>query len=407
MKKHKWQWALIAISVIALIGLTGGCLTVTVPDESAPPPPASQEPATPPATPGGATDQPVIKSFTASPETITSGQSVTLRWDVSAATTVTIHPVVGTVSQSSSAQVSPTNTTTYILTARTGADSSTSSVTVTVTSSLTGRPDLIITDIQLTGTMVYYKIKNQGDVNAKPSRTYLYINGIKVGSDYVEPVAVGQEKTESFSNYQYTGMADSIVTVKICADVDDEIAESDEDNNCGVANWGLLFSYDFVKNAHLASWSSGAGELKLPLPSGNKKGAAFVRVNSIVMCTEQVRYGWIQGRFADYYTDRYRQLQSRKIVVPEKTKFTAKVSLTGEATAADGVRIALGYIDNTGSVVLFPKMDVHYGEEAKVYQIDLSDMASEKTEFVLRVEAKDSSKQLCLRWEKPKIIQEP
>lgn len=351
--------------------------------------------------------RPVINSFTASPETISSGQSVTLSWNVSGATTVTIQPMVGSVSASGAEQVSPTTTTTYTLTATHEGWSSKKSITVTVTSAVTGKPDLIITDIWLTGTMVYYKIKNQGDASAKPSRSYLYINGPKVASDYVEPLASGQERTQSFGQYNYARPAADIVTVKLCADVDNAVDEGDEGNNCGVVNWGLLFSYDFVKKAHLASWRSGAGELEWPMVAGDKKGAAFVRGNAVVTCPEQVSYGWIQGRFADFYTDEFRQPRSRLIEIPEKAKFSAKVGFQrGASPTAEG-RIALGFVDATGSVVLFPKMDVYNDGELHVYEIDLSDMAGEKTEFILWVEAKDPWEQGCLRWVEPKIIQEP
>ena len=64
--------------------------------------------------PGG---PPTVSSFTASPPFIDSGQGVTLSWQTSNATSVSISPGVGTVALSGNTSVSPTETTTYTLTA--------------------------------------------------------------------------------------------------------------------------------------------------------------------------------------------------------------------------------------------------------------------------------------------------
>lgn len=73
-----------------------------------------------------------INSFTASPATITLGESVTLSWDVSNAASVSINQGVGTKSPVSSVAVAPDVTTTYTLTATGGGSTATASVTVTV-----------------------------------------------------------------------------------------------------------------------------------------------------------------------------------------------------------------------------------------------------------------------------------
>jgi len=78
---------------------------------------------------------PVINSFTANPTTITSGSSSTLSWNVSNADSVNINNGVGTFpSLSGSQSVSPTTTTTYVLTAYGQTQNITSGITVTVSS---------------------------------------------------------------------------------------------------------------------------------------------------------------------------------------------------------------------------------------------------------------------------------
>ena len=74
---------------------------------------------------------PTIARFTAAPASITAGQSATLSWTVSGATTTSIDNGVGSVAGSSLA-VSPTTTTTYTLTASGAGGTVTASATVNV-----------------------------------------------------------------------------------------------------------------------------------------------------------------------------------------------------------------------------------------------------------------------------------
>lgn len=81
-------------------------------------------------TPSTAPTLPVIASFTASPSTITAGQSSTLSWGVTGATSVTLSGTSG--SATSPVTVTPGSTTTYTLTATNSAGSSTATAVVTV-----------------------------------------------------------------------------------------------------------------------------------------------------------------------------------------------------------------------------------------------------------------------------------
>jgi len=74
---------------------------------------------------------PVIASFTATPASITSGQSSTLQWSVQNSTSVSISSV-GTVAASGTSNVTPAATTVYTLTATNAAGSTTKTATVTV-----------------------------------------------------------------------------------------------------------------------------------------------------------------------------------------------------------------------------------------------------------------------------------
>jgi hypothetical protein len=83
---------------------------------------------------------PVINSFTANPPTITAGNSVTLSWNVLNATSVAISPGLGTFASSGTTLVSPTATTTYILTATNEAGNTTATAQVTVSEEYTPPP---------------------------------------------------------------------------------------------------------------------------------------------------------------------------------------------------------------------------------------------------------------------------
>ncbi|MBI5301091.1 MAG: hypothetical protein HY868_03065 [Chloroflexi bacterium] len=81
----------------------------------------------------GCSGAPNIASFSASPSTITAGNSTTLSWGaVTNADSVSIEPGIGGVSAPGSRSVSPATTTTYTLTARCGSNTQTRQTTVTV-----------------------------------------------------------------------------------------------------------------------------------------------------------------------------------------------------------------------------------------------------------------------------------
>jgi hypothetical protein len=75
---------------------------------------------------------PIVNSFTVSPNTISSGGTAQLCWNVSNATSVSIAPTLGTVQSTACTPVSPTQTTTYVLTATNAAGPTQASVTLTV-----------------------------------------------------------------------------------------------------------------------------------------------------------------------------------------------------------------------------------------------------------------------------------
>ena len=402
MNKHKWFLVLIVVSVMALIGSTTACA---------------------PAAPKGPAAKPTINSFTASPTNINSGQNTTISWDVSGATTIIIEPGIGTSGPTGSLQLSPTAATTYTLTATNNAGSTTGSVAVTVTTKAAGMPDLVVEDVWLAAETIYYIVKNQGVAASKPTLLRLYVNGFEQDSKYLDVLAPGEEELNNFSAYQHLqqitttkeGFEFAPSNIKVCIDEDNAVAESNEGNNCFNQMWGLTDTYDFTYYAHLAKWRSGAGDVRWDGRDTDEKGAAFLFLGELTTCPERVSNGWILGRFYDFSVDEQMNVssqygaamgRSREIAVPENAKFISELGFRRGEESTDGVRVALGYLDEKFSMVLFPTMDVNSDGELHTYQVDLSDLAGKKTEFFLYVEAKGSPEGDCVKWVNPRIIQE-
>ena len=396
MNKNKWFLILIAISAIALIGSATACA---------------------PTTPAEPAAKPTINSFTASPTSITTAQETTLSWNVSGATDITIEPGIGKVGSIGSTKLSPDAGTTYTITATNNAGSATASVAVTVTPATPSNPDLVVTDCWLITNTIYFKVKNQGNADSKPTWLNLYVNDFEKDNKYVDVLAPGQEETSNFSGYDYEQlyMSSGIeggyeilpVYVRVCVDEDNAVAESDEANNCLNQVWGIPETYDFRQNAYRATWRSSAGDLQWGGLPSDKKGAAFIYLDELTICPEKVSNGWILGKFTDFYFDEaIHATVPTPMEVPKGSKFIAELGFRRGHDSTDGVRVALGYLDETFSMVMFPKMDVYNDGQWHTYEVDLSDLADKKTEFFLWVEAKDSPEGDCVTWRNPKITQE-
>ncbi|MDZ7636817.1 MAG: OmpA family protein [Bryobacterales bacterium] len=116
------KYIVLSLLALALLLFVAGCKKkIPAPAPLPPPPTETKAPAAP-----------TIATFVGEPSSIDRGQSSTLRWVVEGADEVSINNGIGTVMASGTRQVFPTNTTTYVLTARNAGGSVTRSVTVNV-----------------------------------------------------------------------------------------------------------------------------------------------------------------------------------------------------------------------------------------------------------------------------------
>ena len=97
---------------------------------------------------------PRITDFSASNNEIQSGGSAHISWNISGATSVNIDPGIGQVPASGIRKVSPSSDTTYILTAREGAQSVTKSISIKVITPASVQPSSANTSGQASAPIV-------------------------------------------------------------------------------------------------------------------------------------------------------------------------------------------------------------------------------------------------------------
>lgn len=297
------------------------------------------------------------------------------------------------------------------------------------------RPDVVITDIWIISKEVYYKAKNIGTAEAKGSRAYFYVNGIKEAEDYTETLAPGQERAGPFSNYTWKyqelegggetsltmgGLFDEDrpkrFTLKACTDVENTVVESNEANNCKTIIHGTKFAYPFVTFAHQALWTTGYGILKLPLPEENANGAAIVTHANLednqgwgavlVTIPQQVTDGWIQGKFGNFYTDEFRETRVKEFTVPDLAKFSVKVGFASSSAPGSKARFLFGVIEPSGVVnYATPAVTASLDGKMETYEVDLSSVAGQKRQFMLRVEVIGPAQNVKPVWVDPRIYQ--
>jgi polyhydroxybutyrate depolymerase len=157
--KAMYAALLVVSSMSALPGCGGGGGSSPV----APPPPPAV---------------PTISAFSAAPASITAGQSSTLTWTVSGATSLALDNGIGTITGTSTRSVSPTVTTTYVLTATNAAGSVTASTTVSVAAPAGPYPaGLSDATLQVGGVTRQYRVHVPPGVTTAPVALVLVLHG--------------------------------------------------------------------------------------------------------------------------------------------------------------------------------------------------------------------------------------
>lgn len=314
-------------------------------------------------------------------------------------------------------------------------------VTVSEDTAAAGAPDLVITDLWLEGCTIYYKIKNTGTAVMPGTTTCLYVDNISppMGStSYCDALPPGQERTLSFSSYQWpdcgkqpsapginpqTGFITRIPAmsgaagymdysllnhaVKACADGQDEARESNENNNCLMKVWGILLDYDLLPVAHLATWKNSEGEVPSFGAEGSTSGA-YIKLSDggLETVPNQVPQGWIQGYWGVFFTDsETRTAQVAAIKLPPQTHLKLRVGLASYARDSDGVTFRVGLRDLSDTLSFLQSKRVTVPGQFEDWDIDLSKYEGQKVLIVLRVEAGASPTGDFAVWKEARLMQ--
>ena len=173
---------------------------------------------------------PLINNFSATPDTVTAGQPLTLSWNVSGASRVSISPDIGSVEAGGSRAVTPKTGTTYTITALGSGGPSSKSVSVQVLPPAFETADLAVMDVFREASMVYYTVRNSGSAVSKPSSAKLYVGMNVMCSGYIPPMAPGEQKTLVFGTFSWSYAYPTPVTV--CADTQNENGPSNGEYKC-------------------------------------------------------------------------------------------------------------------------------------------------------------------------------
>jgi hypothetical protein len=433
MKKQllKYMPAIFIAAVLILSTFTG-CIKIEMAGTPTPKPTISAstpKPETPIPVPTGPTSTPQpaftpapvapqITAFSASPNAVKQGDSVTLSWAVTGATQVDILPNIGTVNQTGQTTVKPGTTTIYQISAQNQAGKTEKSATVTVTP-LVLMPDLVVTSIFMQVNQVYFKVKNIGTAPSAGTRAKLYVNDApqEYGDTYVDPLQPGEEKTEIFGLYNWTlpvttgpvyNSTKEMVQyeVKVVVDENNVVAESNENNNSNYLLVGQTFVYAFVNNASQADWESNSGTLILPVGDNNAGGNVLILGNVLSTYPAKVNGGWISGHFSDKYTDwGFKSILAREIILPGHCIFTSKVGFDANAPATAKARLYFTVLDKSLTSIYSRYIDLSGPKAEFNLNLDLSSLAGKPVTFILRVESQGTPGGDLAVWTNPQITQ--
>lgn len=366
---------------------------------------------------------PQINSFTADSTRITTGQAALLKWKVTGATRVDIQPAPGKAAVEGSQAVNPDVDTTYKLYAVNRGGCSYSALTVNVAPLIKEKADLQLTEFWSSGNVLFYRVKNNGNLASCPSMTYMYKNDLLESKDYVAPLLPGQERAEALQQYHFspryvsaTGSGGSeattdAVNIRICVNADAACIESDETNNCLEHNFGPLLNVNLLRYSYNARWQSENITLKWPVLKDSNAGLVAISTAKLgngesypeaLLVSPPPGGGWIQGTFG---LTQGTPPALEPFYIPHKSKLTYKLGLTNDIRTSKSVKFMVGTMQGS-EITYFTPVTIDSTNEIKSYEVDLAKLAGKKVNFVFRVESGGPWQQGSAAWIDPVLTQE-
>lgn len=366
---------------------------------------------------------PQVQAFSLSPTTIAAGQSASLRWQVSGATRVNIEPPFGKVGASGTIKISPVTDTTYTLYAVNRSGTSSSTISIKVIPETTARADLEIIDFWHTGNVLFYNIRNKGNLSSCPCFSALYKNDIQESQDYVAPLAPGEERVESFAGYHFSPRFPSIggssleegtsdaVNMRICLNQPSACEEVTTANNCFEHNYGPLLKINLMRYIGSADWKNNSGQLKWPMVQDDRNGWATMGTahmkdgsypGALLIYPGTVSGGWMQATIGIPHGS---PAILQPFIVPYKSKLACTAGITNDAPEAASATFMLG-VKQGDTVDFFSPITVNSKGKLENFDVDLSKLAGKQVEFVFRVEPGGTLQQGSVAWIDPVLSQE-
>jgi hypothetical protein len=327
---------------------------------------------------------PVISYFIANPSSITPGSSITLSWNVTNATSVTVDNGVGPVGSSGTTIILPVASTTFTLTASNAAGSNTASTAVIVSGVSTPPASLpVINYFTATPPLISSGGSTTLSWDVSDATSVTIDNGVgsvaSSGSTLASPAASTDYTLTATNAYGWRTM-----TVPVF-----------------VAGGGIHVAYDFVEQAPTAYWWTKVGStfVDLPFPGAINDSRGFATYRTSIKLSDGNTYtkvlethpqwvdnGWISGKYTGVY-------------VPAGAKLKIKVGLINGATAGN-VEFHIGKL---GDVAVLDPV-VTYADGVKTLEADLGAYAGQTIDFVLGTNANGSSAQDWGAWAEAQII---
>ena len=285
------------------------------------------------------------------------------------------------------------------------------------------KPDLQILEFWSSGNVLFYRVKNTGDLTSCPSTTYLYKNDLLESKDYVGPLLPGQERVEALQQYHFSprfgagagpGGSEATtdaVNIRICVNGDSACVESDLTDNCLEHNFGPLLSILFTRYSYTADWQTNTAKLKWPVLKDSNDGQAWLSTAQFangenypdtLLVAPPPAGGWIQGTFRLTAGSPPSQ---EPFYIPHKCKFTYKVGLTNGTRVSGPVKFTVGTMQGS-EITYFPPVIIDSANKIEAYEVDLSKLAGQKVYFVFRVESGGPWQQGSAAWIEPTLTQE-
>ena len=200
--------------------------------------------------------------------------------------------------------------------------------------------------------------------------------------------------------------------MKVVADANNDVEESNEENNAKEISLSATVAYDFIERAQFAIWKSGPPPISLLFggsPVDQNGSASYANSRKLedgtgplgVLHTRPmwVDSGWIQGTYQEMWTGMYRG----KYTVQSGDFFFAQVGLLEGAEHGD-VTFRVMILPDGGPDTWIAEVNKSYSGSIKTINAPLHPWVGKRAYFILEVQSNESPQQDWAGWVEAKII---